>query len=104
MDAEALSALLTDKCSCQEQVKAIRTTKAKGEHYTQQAEVRQLTSSVDDQAHGVVLATFDLSRGGVAKSDGTYVNHAKARDDVVNQFQLVKRDGAWLIAQIDSIK
>jgi hypothetical protein len=104
MDADALAALFTDNCSCQEQVRAIRKTKSQGNRYTQQAKVVELTPSLVDRAHGVVLATFNESAGGVVDGHGKYVRKTSARRDVDRQFHLVRKGDHWLIAQIDSLK
>lgn len=104
MDAPALAALMTTRCPCRAQVRAVRTAAQKGEHYIDHAHINELVPSGEGPTAAFVLVDLDASRGGLETSDGRIVTSAPPRKHIRRVFRLVNRNGNWLIDRIEAVK
>jgi hypothetical protein len=104
MDAPALAALMTSRCPCRAQVRAVRDAAQKGEHYIDHAHINNLVPSVEGPAAAFVLVDLNASRGGLETSDGRTVTSAPAAKHIRRVFRLVNLDGHWLIDRIEALK
>jgi hypothetical protein len=103
MNAAALAALMTDKCPCRAQVRAVRRAARSNEHYIDQARLNHLVTGYEGPSAAYVLVDFDASRGGLVTGDGRHVTTAPPAKGVKRVFRLEKIDGTWLINRIEAV-
>jgi hypothetical protein len=102
MDSSALAALFTPECVCQAQVDAVRSSRAKGEHYIDQAHLNSVVTNSEGPDRADVLVDLTASRGGLVKADGTQVTHGRPRNHVKRLFLLQLAHAGWLIYEIEN--
>lgn len=103
MDYRGLDALMAPDCACRKQVTAIKRAAAKGEHFIDRARHLDLVATRDAGYLVQVLATYDVTAGGLVDDRGRTITSAKPRQDVKRLFRLCEQGGRWLIYAIESL-
>jgi hypothetical protein len=100
MDPAGFANIFTHHCPCQEQVRAVRSAKSKGERYVDHVDIVKLTTNLDAPGYADVLAAFDARVGGLVGRHNHRVTYAAPQRGLHRDFQLVKRGHRWLIYRI----
>lgn len=103
MNADDFATLFTRTCPCQQQVRAVRLAKAKGEHYIDQVHLIKMTPSVDGPNSADVLVLFNARVGGLVDRHNRQLTSAPAARNVHRDFALAKRGGRWLISRLEVV-
>jgi hypothetical protein len=103
MDADALAALMTRSCPCQEQVRSIRDEAARNRVYYGREQVNAVRPNRDGPRFGDVLVDYNETAGGVRTAAGRTLTRSPARQHITWRFVLVLRSGRWLITRIDQL-
>jgi hypothetical protein len=103
MDAKSLAAIFASSCPCQQQVRAIKSAGAEGQHFVDHATINALRTNRDGLNLADVLADFNSSAGGLVNSHGHHVTSTKAKKHVRWVFDLRRFGSRWLITSIEAI-
>jgi hypothetical protein len=99
-DPDAFASLMTGNCECRKFVNALRAVNRKNEHYFGTAHIRAIRPVADGPSLVQVLVSYDASKGGIARQNGTVVARSHALRAAALDYRLVRHDERWLIADV----
>jgi hypothetical protein len=101
--ANALQALILPNCKCQEIVRSLRSATRKHEHYVGSGHLTALRAAYDSPQQVQILVSFASTKGGLARGDGSFVQHTKAQRNVTENVFVFRTHADWMISEIDLV-
>jgi hypothetical protein len=104
MDPDALAALMTRRCECRAQVRAVRRNAARGRRYLDHVVHLVVTPDLDGPRVATVLVRFDVTREGLVDAAGRQITSNHRHVGVRRIFRLVRTAGGWRIYMIQAVR
>jgi hypothetical protein len=101
--SDQIAALEMPRCLCRAIVRTFRDAASKDEHFVGKGNLTAIRPEYDSSTRAGALVSFNSTKSGLVRSDGSYVDHLPAQRGVTQHLFLQLRNGQWRIQQVDLI-
>jgi len=101
--ADALAAMMTAACKCQNVPSSMRTLVNRRQHYFGSSTIQSIAANSDGASAADALVAYTYTAGGIADESGRIIRRSAGRSGVDVDFRLVRRSDRWLIDRIEVV-